>query len=70
MSGLKEDSLEKLKSKLSLSPGKTPVYLNLNTKSRKSVQILVGEDLFVTPNETLMNDIKELVGESRLKVNV
>ncbi|HPB68845.1 MAG TPA: DNA polymerase III subunit alpha, partial [Candidatus Omnitrophota bacterium] len=70
LSGLNEESLEKLKSKLSLSPGKTPVYLNLNTKSRKSVQILVGEDLFVTPNETLMNDIKELVGESRLKVNV
>ena len=70
LSGMNEDSLEKLKSKLSLSPGRTPVYLNLNTKSRKSVQILVGEDLFVTPNETLMNEIKELVGESRLKVNV
>ncbi len=70
LSGLDEKCLEKLKGKLSLSPGKTPVYLNLNTKSRKSVQILVGEDLFVTPNEILMNEIKDLIGESRLKVNV
>jgi len=34
------------------------------------VQILVGEDLYVTPSEKLMNEIKELVGNSYLTVNL
>jgi DNA polymerase-3 subunit alpha len=70
LSGLAQNHLQELKKMLSLSPGQTPVYLFLDTRTRKGVQILVGQDLFVTPNENLMNEIKELVGEKRLTVSV
>ena len=59
-----------LREKLSLFPGKTPVYLKLDTQAYKSVQILVGEDLFVSPNEVLMDELKELVGEDRFSLTI
>ena len=70
LSGTSEICLDKLRSKLALYPGKTPVYLRLDTQSYKSVQILVGEDLFVTPSEILMNEIKALVGEDKFSMSV
>lgn len=70
LSDTNELGLEKLKGKLSLYPGKTPVYLKLSTQNQKSVQILVGEDLYVTPSEKLMDEIKDLVGEHHLTVNL
>ncbi|HQP10215.1 MAG TPA: DNA polymerase III subunit alpha [Candidatus Omnitrophota bacterium] len=63
--GVGEDGLRDLKRKLSNFPGKIPVYLRLNTKSHKSVEILVGQDFYVSPNERLMNEIKELVGREK-----
>ncbi|MCA9407905.1 MAG: DNA polymerase III subunit alpha [Candidatus Omnitrophica bacterium] len=60
-----KEKLNDLKERLSHFPGRIPVYLKLDTKSNKSVQILVGEDLFVAPNENLMNEIKDLVGKER-----
>lgn len=65
LGNLDESGLDILKSKLKKCPGKVPVYLNINTKSRKGVQILVGKDLYVSPNERLMNEIKELVGRDK-----
>ncbi|MGE3980249.1 MAG: DNA polymerase III subunit alpha [Candidatus Omnitrophota bacterium] len=62
LSSLEQNGIDHLKNKLSSSPGKIPVYLRLSTQSNKSIEILVGEDLFVAPNEDLMNEIKELVG--------
>ncbi len=59
---------EKLKERLKRFPGKVPVYLELDTKNYKSVQILVGEDLFVTPSEVLMEEIKSLVGSEHFRV--
>ncbi|OGX39220.1 MAG: DNA polymerase III subunit alpha [Omnitrophica WOR_2 bacterium RIFCSPHIGHO2_02_FULL_52_10] len=65
-----ERDLSDLKKKLASFPGKVPVYLRLNTKTHKSVEILVGEDLYVAPNEQLMNEIKEFVGEEKFKVTL
>ena len=65
-----QEKLKDLRERLSRSPGSVPVYLRLDTKSHKSVQILVGEDLFVTPNEHLMNEIKELVGEGNFSLTL
>jgi len=70
LSDVNKDGLARLKEKLALYPGKVPVYLNLDTKSFKSVQILVGEDLHVTPSETLINDIKELVGAGKFSLTL
>jgi DNA polymerase-3 subunit alpha len=61
---------EKLKERLRRFPGKVPVYLELDTKNYKSVQILVGEDLFVTPSEVLMEEIKALVGAEHFRVAI
>lgn len=61
---------EKLKERLKRFPGKVPVYLELDTKNYKSVQILVGEDLFVTPSEVLMEEIKGLVGAEHFRVAI
>ncbi|MBF0489501.1 MAG: DNA polymerase III subunit alpha [Candidatus Omnitrophica bacterium] len=61
---------EKLKERLKRFPGKVPVYLELDTKNYKSVQILVGEDLFVTPSEVLMEEIKALVGAEHFRVTI
>jgi DNA polymerase-3 subunit alpha len=65
-----EQGLKDLKRKLSSFPGKIPVYLKINTKTRKKVEILVGEDLYVSPNERLMNEIKELVGRESFSVTL
>lgn len=65
-----QEKLKDLKEKLARFPGKVPVYLKLNTQSHKGVQILVGEDLFVAPNEDLMNEIKELVGDGNFSLTL
>ena len=65
-----ERDLSDLKKKLASFPGKVPVYLRLNTKTHKSVEILVGEDLYVAPNEQLMNEIKDFVGDEKFKVTL
>jgi DNA polymerase-3 subunit alpha len=63
-----QQNLVDLKDRLTGSPGRIPVYLKMSTNSHKSVQILVGQDLYVNPDENLMNDIKELVGEESFSV--
>lgn len=61
---------EKLKEKLARFPGKVPVYLQIDTKNYKSVQVLVGKDLFVMPSEVLMEEVKALVGPECFKVTI
>jgi DNA polymerase-3 subunit alpha len=61
---------EKLKEKLARFPGKIPVYVQVDTNNYKRVQILVGEDLYVTPSEILMEEIKVLVGENNFSLTL
>ena len=61
---------DKLKEKLARFPGKVPVYLQVDTNNYKRVQILVSEDLYVTPSEVLMEEIKILVGESNFSLTL
>ena len=68
LSSVGEKNFRDLKTKLTNSPGRVPVYLKMSTNTHKSVQILVGEDLYVSPDEALMNDIKEIVGEESFSV--
>ncbi|MDP8265587.1 MAG: DNA polymerase III subunit alpha [Candidatus Aceula meridiana] len=70
LSGVGESGLEKLKNRLEHFPGKVPVYLHLNTNSHKSVQILVGQDLYVDPSEALMDDLKDLLGAERISLQI
>ena len=70
LSGVNENGLENLKKRLQHFPGKVPVYLHLHTSSHKSVQILVGQDFFVSPSEALMDDLKEILGEERISLKL
>jgi hypothetical protein len=64
------ENLDRIKQKLSRFPGKIPVYLQMDTKNYKSVQILVGKELYVSPSEVLMDEIKGLVGEKHFRVMI
>jgi DNA polymerase-3 subunit alpha len=70
LSTVNEAELRCLREKLSSSPGQCPVYLRLDTQKFKGVQILVGEDLYVNPNRTLMDELKELVGDEKFSVTL
>jgi len=70
LSDFKESRLVALKDRLSHFPGNVPVYLKLNTNANKTIQIRVGNDLFVSPNENLMNEIKDLVGQDNFRVTL
>lgn len=62
------DKLTAIKKKLERFPGKVPVHLQIDTKNYKSVEIKVGRELFVSPSEVLMDEIKSVVGEQAFRV--
>ncbi|MDD5018959.1 MAG: DNA polymerase III subunit alpha [Candidatus Omnitrophica bacterium] len=70
LAGLKENILQALKDKLSLSPGNTPVYLHMDAEKDKKLRILVARDLFVQPRPELFNDIEELIGAQRFQLTM
>ncbi|MBF0478790.1 MAG: DNA polymerase III subunit alpha [Candidatus Omnitrophica bacterium] len=57
---------ENLKDRLSHYPGSVPVYLKVKTKDNRAVQILVEKNLYVSPNEKLMTELKTLVGKENV----
>ncbi|MFH0827683.1 MAG: hypothetical protein V1919_00785, partial [Candidatus Omnitrophota bacterium] len=61
------DSLKKL---LSSSPGLIPVYLHLNTPNKSRVQVLVGQELFIDPQEKLIQEIEDLLGQNSVVLNI
>ena len=68
LTGLQENIFESLKGILSQSSGRTPIYLNLHTPLKNKVQMLVGDNYFVTPSHQLIGDIEDLIGHERLVV--
>jgi len=62
------DKLTMIKKKLEHFPGDTPVHLQIDTRNHKSVEIKVGRELYVTPSEVLMDEIKSVVGENGFRV--
>ena len=65
ISRIRENLFQSLKMKLSESPGDVPIYLHLDTLTRSRVQLVVGKNFFVQPNEKLIDDIESLLGEGR-----
>jgi len=70
LSGVKENIMQVLKEKLSLSPGNVPVYLHLGSENNRKLRILVARDLFVQPRQELFNDIEELIGTQRFQLTM
>ena len=62
LAGAREHVLASLKALLAASPGQVPVYLHLDTSPKSKVQVLVGQELFITPTDKLITDIEDLLG--------
>ncbi len=70
LAGFKENIFESLKQLLLSSPGATPVYLHLDTPNKSRIQVLVGQELFVDPQEKLIQDIEDLLGQNRVVLDI
>ena len=68
LSGLRENIFESLKELLATSGGNVPIYLHLNTPAKSKIQLVVGESLYVSASEKLIEDIEGLLGEERLSL--
>ncbi|MCM8792207.1 MAG: DNA polymerase III subunit alpha [Candidatus Omnitrophica bacterium] len=68
ISGIKEDLFFNLKQRLQMSPGKVPIYLYFGSSSKRKLQLIVGEDLFVEPSHDLIQDIESILGENRISL--
>jgi DNA polymerase III subunit alpha len=68
LSGMRENIFETLKELLAASRGNIPIYLHLDTPAKSRVQLVVGENLYVSPSEKLIQDIEDLLGEERLSL--
>ena len=68
LSSVDQKNFANLKQRILSFPGKVPVYLQMNTQAQKGLQIRVGNDLYVAPNENLMSNVKALVGQEGLSV--
>jgi DNA polymerase-3 subunit alpha len=66
LSGIRENIFESLKALLGAHRGSIPVYLRLDTPAKSRVQLIVGEGLYVEPNEQLIQDLDELLGQEHL----
>ncbi len=68
LSGTQENLFMSLKSLLETSRGNVPVYLHLGAPAKSKVQLVVGEGLYIEPNEKIILDIENLLGQERLSV--
>ncbi|MBU1870462.1 MAG: DNA polymerase III subunit alpha, partial [Candidatus Omnitrophica bacterium] len=66
ISGVRENIFDSLRELLSASRGSVPIYLHVDTPAKSRVQLVVGESLYVSPNEKLIQDIESLLGAERL----
>ncbi|MDP2959990.1 MAG: hypothetical protein Q8N71_01080, partial [candidate division Zixibacteria bacterium] len=68
LSGIRENIFESLKTLLADYRGNIPIYLHLDTPAKSRVQLVVGQNLYVTPSEKLIEEIENLLGEERLSL--
>jgi len=68
LSGIKENIFESLKTLLSEHKGSVPIYLRLDTPAKARVQMVVGENLYVSPSEKLIQELDEMLGEDRFSL--
>ena len=68
LSAIRENTFESLKALLADYRGNIPIYLHLNTPAKSRVQLVVGQNLYVSPSEKLIEEIDNLLGEERLSL--
>lgn len=70
IAGVRQNLLESLKERLKGHAGKTPVYLHMDTANRARYQILVSDELYVQPNQELIQEIESLLGEEKFSLTL
>jgi DNA polymerase-3 subunit alpha len=70
IAGIKENLLASLRETLSEHSGQTPVYLHMDRANRTKLQILISSELYVQPNQNLIQDIEALLGEERFSLTL
>ena len=70
LANTKENVFESLKELLRSCPGSIPVYLHLDTPNKSRIQVLVGQELFVDPQEKLIRQIEDLLGQNKVVLNI
>jgi DNA polymerase III subunit alpha len=70
LTGCKENVFDSLKKLLASSSGSTPVYLHLDAPNKSRIQILVGQELFIDPQEKLIQDIEDLIGANKVVLTI
>jgi DNA polymerase-3 subunit alpha len=68
LSGIRESLFTALKERLTSMPGKTPIYLNIDSPSRSRIKVIVGEEFFVEPSPELIQDVESILGEGRISL--
>jgi len=68
LSAIRENTFESLKALLAEYRGNIPIYLHLDTPAKSRVQLVVGQNLYVSPSEKLIEEIDNLLGEERLSL--
>ncbi len=66
--GLGEDTLSSIKSLLARYRGNIPVYLSVLTPDEKRVDIQASDDLKVKPDDKLIEELEELLGEGTVNL--
>ena len=66
LSGIRDNLFESLKELLLSSPGRIPIYLHLDTPTKSRVHLVVGEGFYVQPNERLIQEVDNLLGDGKL----
>ncbi|HRZ67077.1 MAG TPA: hypothetical protein P5521_02975, partial [Candidatus Omnitrophota bacterium] len=61
--GIREESMNRLKSVLESHPGTAPVYLHFKMADGKRFEISVEDKLKVEPSDSLTSDIEKLLGD-------
>jgi len=68
LSGIRDNLFESLKELLLSSRGNVPIYLHLDTPAKSKIQLVVGEGFFVSPSESLIQGIEDLLGEGKVSL--
>ena len=70
ISGIRENIFSSLKDLITSSPGSIPVYMHFNTPTKNKVKMVVGNGLFVTPSEKLVQDIEGIIGTQKVSIAI
>jgi DNA polymerase-3 subunit alpha len=70
LSGMQENLFASLKALLETSHGTIPVYLNLDTPAKSRIHLVVGQGLYIEPNDKIIQEISDLIGEERVALTI